>query len=154
MALLGLTALEVLTQLCSIQGATLLPDLVTQHASLMQLDMLPLDNASLSLATLNPSALQGCSLALLDSTAVLGSFTKLALQARSTALLHNREAAEPWLHSKQAATSPTSDNSIDATPAMYASSIIHRLSASMRRRPKDVRLQLASHVGGVSARLQ
>ena len=51
LALLGLTALEVLTQQSSIQDATLLPDLMTQHASLMQLDMLPLANKSLTSMT-------------------------------------------------------------------------------------------------------
>ena len=87
---------------------------MTQHASLMQLDMLPFDNASLTsmtatrfasvwidtlpqpgsptqldsllftLATLDPSALQGCSLALFDLTAVLDSFHKQARPRYST----------------------------------------------------------------------
>ena len=39
---LGLTALGSFTQLGSQQGATALPDSMTQHASLMQFDVLPL----------------------------------------------------------------------------------------------------------------
>ena len=51
LALLGWTSLAP-TQLGSLQGATALPDLMTQHASLMQRDVLPLTHASLtSMAT-------------------------------------------------------------------------------------------------------
>ena len=45
---LGLTALSSLTQLSSLKGATALPDLVSQHASLMQLNVLPLAYAPLT----------------------------------------------------------------------------------------------------------
>ena len=138
LALLGLTALEVLTQLCSIQGTTLLPDLVTQHASLMQLDMLPLDNASLTSMT----ATRFASVFMLlaedgkPSYTSFEQFLHFFIEAYRMMLRHSGVAP--------------------STATRFASVWIdtHRLSASKHRRPKDARLQLAAHVGGVSARLQ
>jgi hypothetical protein len=79
------TELGSLTQLGSLQGATALPDLMTQHASLMQLDVLPLAHAPLtSLATTRFAAVG------LDTDATttwLANSALLAIEARLITLL-------------------------------------------------------------------
>ena len=61
-----------LTQLSSLQGSTTLPDLMTQLASRMQLDVLPLAHAPLT----SPAATRFAAVRL-DTLPQLGSLTQL-----------------------------------------------------------------------------